>query len=258
MHHVESLPVQSTKRALHDDRPGGRGLAWITTSRHGLTLYPHCPQPPGQRHCRPWPTGTSGAVLQLDPSVRLRDMTSLRMYGESDETADGGPDRWSRHCCGRSLLVPGLQAPSSDLYCPVRCGDHQLPSSAITRKLLYGRFPLLFGHWSVRARRSRFTRSSGGKVSTALIRSDQIDNRVPRPGQCLRTPGSRQTSAHHGYAAMPTTDAFMDFAAIEPSNGALPNENTPPSAPASQYPFPSGAAAIPTIGALRCVPPIEP
>ena len=188
MHHVESLPVQSTKRALHDDRPGGRGLAWITTSRHGLTLYPHCPQPPGQRHCRPWPTGTSGAVLQLDPSVRLRDMTSLRMYGESDETADGGPDRWSRHCCGRSLLVPGLQAPSSDLYCPVRCGDHQLPSSANTRKLLYGRFPLLFGHWSVRARRSRFTRCSGGKVSTALIRSDQIDNRVPRPGQCLRTP----------------------------------------------------------------------
>ena len=47
------------------------------------------------------------------------------------------------------------------------------------------------------------------------------------------------------------TGAFMDLPPIEPSNGALPNENTPPSEATSQYPLPSGVAAIPSTGALR-------
>jgi hypothetical protein len=34
--------------------------------------------------------------------------------------------------------------------------------------------------------------------------------------------------------------------------------NTPPSAATSQYPDPPGATAMPSTGALRCLPPIEP
>jgi hypothetical protein len=50
---------------------------------------------------------------------------------------------------------------------------------------------------------------------------------------------------------MPTTGAFIGVPPIDPSKGALPNENTPPSAAASQYPLPSGVVAIPTTAALR-------
>ena len=45
---------------------------------------------------------------------------------------------------------------------------------------------------------------------------------------------------------------------IDPSNPAPPKANTPPSEATSQYPCPSGAAAIPTTGAASAVPPIDP
>ena len=45
---------------------------------------------------------------------------------------------------------------------------------------------------------------------------------------------------------------------MEPWKPASPNENTPPSLATSQYPWPSVVGAIPTIGAFRCWPPMEP
>ena len=45
---------------------------------------------------------------------------------------------------------------------------------------------------------------------------------------------------------------------IEPKNVASPNANTPPSDATSQYPLPSGVAAMPTTGRLRRMPPVEP
>ena len=53
--------------------------------------------------------------------------------------------------------------------------------------------------------------------------------RVPKERTGLDQPGTGGA-----YVAIPTTGAFKCFPPIEPSNGALPNENTPPSAPASQ------------------------
>src|SRR2546422_7846591 len=45
---------------------------------------------------------------------------------------------------------------------------------------------------------------------------------------------------------------------VEPWNAASPKEKTPPSEATSQYPLPVGVAAIPTIGLLSGVPPMEP
>ena len=56
---------------------------------------------------------------------------------------------------------------------------------------------------------------------------------------------------------MATTGLVSLTAPIEPRNGAS-KANTPPSDATVQYPPVAGSAAIPTIGRLRCVPPIEP
>jgi hypothetical protein len=44
----------------------------------------------------------------------------------------------------------------------------------------------------------------------------------------------------------------------EPNKPALPKAKMPPSEAVSQYPLPSGVAAIPTIGRFRGCPPSEP
>src|ERR1700722_6891917 len=49
---------------------------------------------------------------------------------------------------------------------------------------------------------------------------------------------------------MPTIGALRATLPKDPANAASPKVKTPPSAPTSQYPPPSGVAAMPTIGAL--------
>src|SRR5581483_2303471 len=56
---------------------------------------------------------------------------------------------------------------------------------------------------------------------------------------------------------MPTTGMGSSDTA-EPRNGASPKAKMPPSDATSQYPFPDGVAAIPTIGLLRLIAPVEP
>ena len=57
---------------------------------------------------------------------------------------------------------------------------------------------------------------------------------------------------------MPTTGLSSGRPPMEPSNGASPKANIPPSLAVSQYPLPSGLAAMPTTGSFRGLPPIEP
>src|ERR1700677_1404329 len=57
---------------------------------------------------------------------------------------------------------------------------------------------------------------------------------------------------------MPTIGALRRRLPVDPWKLALPKLNTPPSDPTSQYPPPPGVAAMPTIGSLRCWPPMEP
>ena len=57
---------------------------------------------------------------------------------------------------------------------------------------------------------------------------------------------------------MPTMGRLRGLPPIEPSNGASPKENTPPSEATSQYPPPSAVVAMPTMGRLRGLPPIDP
>ena len=57
---------------------------------------------------------------------------------------------------------------------------------------------------------------------------------------------------------MPTTGALSLRLPVEPQNPASPKLNTPPSAATSQYPRPSGVAAMPTTGALSLRLPVEP
>src|SRR5262245_36154467 len=57
---------------------------------------------------------------------------------------------------------------------------------------------------------------------------------------------------------MPLMGAVTALPAADPRNCAAPNANTPPSAPASQYPSPDRVDASPTIGVLSAVPASEP
>ena len=57
---------------------------------------------------------------------------------------------------------------------------------------------------------------------------------------------------------MPTTGALRWSAPAEPWNVALPKVKMPPSEATSQYPPSPRVSAIPTMGAFRCVPPMEP
>ena len=45
---------------------------------------------------------------------------------------------------------------------------------------------------------------------------------------------------------------------MDPRKVASPKLKMPPSAATSQYPWPSGAAAMPTIGASSVLPPMDP
>jgi hypothetical protein len=53
-----------------------------------------------------------------------------------------------------------------------------------------------------------------------------------------------------GRAVMPTIGWFSRMAPVDPAKRASPNEKMPPSDPTSQYPWPLGVGAIPTMGAL--------
>ncbi len=57
---------------------------------------------------------------------------------------------------------------------------------------------------------------------------------------------------------MPTMGALSAWPPREPKKPASPKSKMPPSEATSQYPPPSGLAAMPTIGALSGVPPMEP
>src|SRR4051794_19563539 len=66
-----------------------------------------------------------------------------------------------------------------------------------------------------------------------------------------KMPPSEETSQYPPVAlstAMLTMGWFSFLPPIEPRNGAEPYEKTAPSAAVSQYPLPSGAMAIDTIG----------
>jgi hypothetical protein len=45
---------------------------------------------------------------------------------------------------------------------------------------------------------------------------------------------------------------------VDPENGASPKLKMPPSDAVSQYPLPSGVAAIPTIGLFNTIDPVDP
>ena len=57
---------------------------------------------------------------------------------------------------------------------------------------------------------------------------------------------------------MPTAGDARRGDASDPWKRASPKLNTPPSDATSQYPFPLGVAAIPTIGWLRTMAPVLP
>ena len=57
---------------------------------------------------------------------------------------------------------------------------------------------------------------------------------------------------------MPTTGSGRFALPAEPSKPASPKVKMPPSAATSQYPLPSGVAAMPTIGALSTMLPVLP
>src|ERR1700685_4160951 len=50
----------------------------------------------------------------------------------------------------------------------------------------------------------------------------------------------------------------MPCPGTDPRKVAFPKENTPPSEATNQYPPPSGVAAMPTMGLLSAMPPVEP
>ena len=58
--------------------------------------------------------------------------------------------------------------------------------------------------------------------------------------------------------AMPTIGLISGRDPAEPKKVASPKAKTPPSEATSQYPAPSGVGAMATIGALRCMPPVDP
>ncbi len=57
---------------------------------------------------------------------------------------------------------------------------------------------------------------------------------------------------------MPTIGWFRVSLPVDPWNRAEPKAKIPPSEATSQYPPPVGAAAMPTIGRLSGLPPMEP
>ena len=57
---------------------------------------------------------------------------------------------------------------------------------------------------------------------------------------------------------MPTIGGFSCRPPMEPRKGASPKLKMPPSDATSQYPLPSGVAAMPTMGALSGLPPMDP
>src|SRR5207244_7243423 len=74
----------------------------------------------------------------------------------------------------------------------------------------------------------------------------------PATGPNSRPPASssQATDTKRTYrAAIPDIGALSNRPATPPAKSA-PKENKPPSAAAIQYPFPSGSAAMPTMGAL--------
>jgi hypothetical protein len=88
------------------------------------------------------------------------------------------------------------------------------------------------------------------------MRGDVEGGEKPRTGGDHRDPSvsQRLMSEYYVPKEMATTGGSCG-PVPDPSNWASPNVKTPPSAATSQYPFPSGVAAIPTMGLLRWVPP---
>ena len=57
---------------------------------------------------------------------------------------------------------------------------------------------------------------------------------------------------------MPTMGLLSAMLPVDPQNLASPKEKMPPSEATSQYPPPSGVAAMPTTGLLSAMPPVDP
>ena len=57
---------------------------------------------------------------------------------------------------------------------------------------------------------------------------------------------------------MPMIGWFSLMAPVDPKKPASPKVKIPPSLATSQYPLPSDVAAIPTMGLLSLIDPVEP
>jgi diguanylate cyclase (GGDEF)-like protein len=98
--------------------------------------------------------------------------------------------------------------------------------------------------------RPAITRGGRRKVAAAAGRPGRVRR--------IRPPTGRTGRVDQPEAAIPYTGRARNRPPIEPSKGAPPNANTPPSWAAVQYPDPVGSAAIPIMGALSTWSPIEP
>ena len=72
--------------------------------------------------------------------------------------------------------------------------------------------------------------------------------RTRRPQRAPRRPGHEPVSFSVRRGRYPNDGFVQRRASHHPSDAPIPNENTPPSEATERYPFPSGVAAIPTMG----------